>query len=282
MIRGTFFLQQTTPDSDQSWGWTESVACTSADLTTALADMVALGEKRSNLLGQQTIIAYARVVTTGKPRDSLIYSNVSASQRAQWGQFKGSTALGANSDIPNTAILFRAAASPSIFRQYQLRGQPDYLVDNGGEYKPDAAFSNAVNRWIAQMIIGKYGIPVNAVGNLAIPVVTLAQNTSTAVVTITVGADPGWQIGDRIKFGNGKGAIGFHGMRSVLTRDLTGTTFTFVFTNLLKPYIGGMTGTKQSGFTVATFNELTLMYSTHRNTGRPSFSARGRRRRVVG
>jgi hypothetical protein len=278
MIRGTLFFQNATDTSKQTWGWTESIAMTQASLDQALQDLKDLAVRRSTLLGSTSLITYVRVVTLGKPRDSLIYSNV-GNQTATWGTFKDIVA-DSTSDIPNTAILFRAAASPTIFRSYLLRGIPDSQVSGGGQFDPIPQYATALNQWKTRLSDGRFGIPVNAVGNTPKVVATVLQDPNFATVTITFAADPGFAIADRITLKGGRGAVAIHGTRTLLTRSPDGLSYTFPFTTLIKPYLGGMTATKLSGFTVAPINTVTTMYTTHRITGRPSFSAHGRRRKA--
>jgi Lipase (class 3) len=155
---------------------------------------------RLGISGVQTYIQWVRVSTVGSPRVVVVYSpnqllanglpQPNGSFVYQRPTSSGHTPTPANSDFGGTALLIRKF-NPQSYSRFFLRGVPDFMIENGGTYTPTAAYTAAVNSYIAAVVA--QNLTWKSTGNQQQPgspalITGMAQNTAGGI-TFTLGAN---------------------------------------------------------------------------------------------
>lgn len=210
IIKVTWFFEQ------NGYGWTESFWRNGANVNdptiAPAADLYAT--KRIRCSGRETYLRYVRWSEEGVFRDSFgrTYSG--------YGLQGDSTRV---SDEPNTALLmrWRDAAGTRVKQQF-LRGVWDSVVDNGGNYTPTAAFTAAINSYIAEVTNGSWGW-YGKFNNIVSPILSVTQDASGLVnIVLTNNVFPGpFPQSTMVRIRGVQGATQINGQHLIKATDAT-------------------------------------------------------------
>lgn len=252
----------------KTYGWTESYFADAPYYATAMARLHQLSLKRAPMLGEQTKLLYERVSEEGVFRDVLLQrSNLSGT-------------VGQGSDAPTTALLVKVGiGGPNGYSNRFLRGNWDSIVQTGGLYTPNPAFSPLFGAWAAYLIANFKFARRKLVAEYSANVTGVATNAD-GTVSVTVGVSP------PVKFN--EGAWSLRGSGFLTAKQLNGghvfrlvapggTVWRTTKPLLINPWIAGGTLTFQ-GQEVLGITEAFIERVTERKAGRPSYQSVGRRR----
>jgi hypothetical protein len=202
-------------------------------------------------------------------RDSQIYQCTPQEARGKNPDIGGS-------DIANTCLLLRIEASALIRRSLYMRGIPDDIALNGGQLSMTPAFLGAYQPWVNLLKSGPWAVrsidplsPSTAISNIV-------QAAGTGIVTITTTGPGTLTLPAIVTIRGVRGAIQVNGTWNVLS-----IIDSFNFTIKLNQYISTWTGQGlvfKNQYKVTVINQVYAMRISHRISGRPFDSPRGRRR----
>lgn len=262
------------------WGWSETHYTLKTDHAQALTELDTMRQFRTAILGkgslpddQNPFLQYARVSQDDIPGDSRV-----AEYTLNAGT--GSTGLG-QADIPNTCLLVRLEAGVLHRRSMYLRGIPDNIVTQGGQYTPYPGWTRPYNAWASYMTGGiraggGWGIriPLNPPA-LAGTIIDVVQAAHSKVVNVTTAALHGLTVGNIIVI-KGRNVAWLRGRHRVI-----GVTAANVFQISIDAPVGqivnGPLVYRIDPFGVIPYDTTVAERITHRITGRPFDQPRGRR-----
>lgn len=183
--KATFFYSIGTAGESESW-YIPGVEPTAVTLDQLTAYLYA----RMKCSGLQTVLTYVRLASVGAVRRVITYfpgdfQNPNA--LTGWAQNRAGTAYA--SDFSGTSLLLRKYNNLSSALWY-FRGQPDYVIDNGGQYVPDAQFTININALFAAIITLGWGWNQSAqVAGGPFPLVGATQ-IADGTATLTFSGNP--------------------------------------------------------------------------------------------
>lgn len=272
MFKHTYFLQQ------WSNGWTESWYCGVNLLMSSQIEIARnYANQRAKGLATEASIRYARI------------TDLSVTPHPVWVETIGRAGVGVGAGIPSaadfadTSVMVRCYnAAQTRSKIVYVRGIPDSIINDGGEYQPTAAFNKFITDWsdfMRSQGMGWLGVNAPTLGNIT----AMVQNASGQVdVTSSAnlfGATPaGTHVVLRMT-----GVLGPRNLNGQFTCVVTsGTTFTTLRRIAIFPYLGGGR-VRYSSTNLIQVNTATGIRTVERKAGRPSFQSPGRRKaRVLG
>lgn len=276
---------------DHKYGWSESYFQDGIDnLGVIYGDAIALAEQRATLNGAGVLMPYIRVSNEAIKRDSLVqqinlFTIGPGTQEIPAGANVVKTAFATSGstkpDRPYSAVLLRFEAGSLYHRLMYMRGIPDDLItdpvgpaNNQGWAKSfldwRALFEARLSRW-------KIKVLSKEDANVFKKVTRLQRPTDGVSVIVTVPGH-GYANSDRVRLeGLPPQARAFNGVWRVF--EVTADTFTLEGTRgPVLDYIT-LTGTAHRlEYVYKGITDIVTRGQTHRDTGRPFDSPRGRRK----
>jgi hypothetical protein len=147
---------------------------------------------RLNISGYECTIQYVRAAKVGSPRTVRVWTQSDLTQGGL-SQLNGTwTYRGAisHSDFGGTALLVRKFSAGS-FSRFFLRGIPDFMIENGGLYKPTASYQTFFQTFAAVVASAPAWSWKSTFGTTpnARPLITGAVQGADGTITYTLGAN---------------------------------------------------------------------------------------------
>lgn len=268
----TYFFQQ------DKYGWSETfyIEAVNLDAAKTVATANSVVNARAALLAQNSALGIVnpsieavRISNIAVKRDAaLYYLNV-----------LGTYTTAGYADFPNTAILvsIKGKAPGDTAERYRrslyLRGQPDTLVINGGQFNPIGTWVANFNAWGSAIRAAGFGMMAKNVA--PVPIVNSGMVNVGSDLEITTLVDHGFSVGDLVQ------------IAGVLPKDIINGEFQVIPTSSTKYKILGVNivGTPTWYGTSAKRTVSFIPFSSqlinrvgHRDTGRPFDTPVGRQR----
>lgn len=255
--------------SDRGYGWSETYFTNLPNHDTTLAAARAVLPARVNLLAGQSRCVFIRVSDDAIKRDSKVFPVPAGDQRSKMRYTGGD-------DIANTCLVCRIESGVLKRRTLFLRGIPDDIVVNGGEYQPVPAFTGSLITFTDALKNAQVG--VRSRGDFAAPVniVNVGTVGPTGLVTITTQAAHGFALNDVVNIRGLKGAGQVRGLQQVVAVG-SATTFDIRVSRVVSPYLSNG-NVCRIVYSLPAIDNLVAVRISHHNAGRPFDSPRGRRR----
>jgi hypothetical protein len=263
-IRATFFFKD-----DNDYGWTETIHNNAGDLRTAMVKAQALVPVRTACMGLTASLVYIRVSDDLVKRDSLVFQVPVANSRNK--PFDAG-----DSDIANTCLLIRLEASALIRRSLYMRGIPDNVVVKSGQFVATPGFQQALVQWGAKLVLDGWSIRSKDPLSPTVAINNVVQVPATGVVTITTGAPHLLALPAIATIRGVRGSVEVDGSWQVLG-IIDATNFTIQLHQLIRPWTGGGSVSKNQ-YLITGINNVIAVRASHRISGRPFDSPRGRRK----
>jgi hypothetical protein len=146
--------------------WYQNVADASAP---TLPGIVGYVSRRLAFSGSQTVFQRVRISTIGSRFSNRVYSAQQLQQNglgSASGSVQPNGALGSTETDAADVTLLVNCSSGIRSRRIFVRGIPDFIVQNGGQYVPSAYFTSAFNSWVTWVTgsstpYGWFGQPAN-------------------------------------------------------------------------------------------------------------------------
>lgn len=246
-------------------GWSESIYNTGFDTQGVYTRALALVDKRLDILGREAELIALRVANDDPQRDSALKSFAPGDGQGQYPPAADNN----NTDFSDTSLLVLLYATSKKKGRLFLRGIPDDVCNNAGQYTPPPFFVNKFQTWaIALAGEGSWAVRTFAPPAAKVPITTIDQSQLTGTATIVTGAPNLLVPGDLVVFTGGRGSRGLRGRHRVLAAATDGITFRVPCNKLLLPYDGGMSVQKVA-FELTPFSSATVVRITRRKAGRP-------------
>ena len=264
LIRATFFFEDV-----NKHGWTETIYNMQPTLDAVMFRAKTLVELRRNLLGTTAKLTFIRVSDDLVKRDSLIYQLPPGNQTSRSGAATGA-------DIANASLVVRLNSTALIRRTLYMRGFPDSINVNSGQYVPDAAFNQGFDDWIAELVVGSWACRTKDQTVTFVSIAGIVQDAVTGNLTITTTAPHLFLLTTPITIKGCRGCPVVNGSYSLVSIT-NAQQFVIAFRSLIPVYLGGgLTG--RLGYTLSAILDGEVRRISHRNAGRPFDSPVGRRR----
>lgn len=260
IIKCQFFYQT------NKWGWSETHYVQQNSLLTALHECEQALTTRYGMMGSSGRVKYIRV------SDPLIRGDARVKVINEF-FIQGKSAD--PSDIPTTALILRFECSDTMRRTQYLRGFPDIIVANGGQYIPSAGFATSFTAWKNFMINGNtFGLRGLDRSAVETPIANVV--TAGGVTTVTTGAPHGLA---NLSFVRITKAFPLNSVNGVWRINVTGASaFTLLGPAPVNSWLSG--GLVQARiYTFLPYQKIEIVGPGRRDTGRPIDSPVGRRRR---
>lgn len=260
------------------YGWSETYYTLTEEYLDAKVRALSLAERRQGTLANDVTFAALRISDDNFPGDSDVFVPTLTTPKI------GKIALDApfpEADFPFVAGLIRAQAGLKYRRQLYLRGFPDEathpLGDDGRIIQGN--FLRALNLFVTLLGGGTWSL--KALSKEAVPgrvnILNAIPNTTVGGVTdvTTDQAIGGVGVGDKVRIYGTNRSWKINKIQTVVafanrTYSLNTTTATIEAWN--------RKGTaKKASYIYPAINSAVLLRFTHRDTGRPFDSTRGRR-----
>lgn len=264
MFRATFEFKDV-----NEHGWSETFHSLKTTYTDTLAAAQRLALLRAQLLGVGAFLPFIRVSDDLVKRDSMVYFVDPPNDRQVDVNF-------GPSDIANTALLIRLIADPLKRRPLYMRGLPDKLCSNSGTYTNFPGWTSAYNLWKKQLLADDWAMRSKVAVSPAVLIVTVLQDPSTGIVTINTAGPHGIAANGAYTItGAHTGVSSINGTGKALSVP-SASVLTINSQVRLDTYMGGaMIG--PLGYELKRLLSGGIEDFTHRITGRPFDSPRGRR-----
>lgn len=262
-IRITFFFKST-----RGYGWSETYFSTRGTLPQALLDAKALFPLRVNLLAAFSSLEFIRVSDDEFKRDSQIYAVPIGDQTTK-------LPLMGSSDIANTCLLCRVTSTDFIRRSLAMRGIPDDIVKDSGQYVPTGVWNGAFAAFKFALTAGAFAIKSRTQVGAAFNIANVGLVGPTGIVTIDTVLPHGFVSGDIVNITEVRNATQVRGIQLVLGAPTT-ASFDIRVKRVVRPYGGGGKVWKV-GAAITAINDIIPVRISHRNAGRPFDAPRGRR-----
>jgi hypothetical protein len=256
----------------QTWGWTENYVNDHPDLSAAINDVSTLANRRFRMLGRNSTLTFVRSQSLAGPRITRLARL----------QLFGMSDNG-DSDIPNTAILYRGNTVLGVQRSYLVRGVPDMYVEQGGGFFPLPPWTDRSAAFFGALTVQGRGSVVQVLG---VPQVIQAVTGYPEQQVATIGVTDGTQFTRggfiNIKGPRTAGAPQIRGKHKVI--DVTGNIVSIKMPFAISPIYDVIAKALSAYPVVPTYTPYASFeerYSTHRITGRPLFLPRGRKPKRV-
>ena len=266
LLRCTFFMRDT-----KGYGWTETYHSNKTALLDLQGVALKLGLQRRNLLGSTARMLSFRVSDDLIKRDSRVFRFPPGDQTTRVGG-------GNASDIANTSLVVRVeTANDRVRRTVYMRGIPDSIIVNAGEFQPDQVWSDTfagyldllkADGWVCRSNVDQPATEAN--------VTAVSQNFATGVTLITCDAGIGVALDKPVQIRGARGCPQINGTWRVLSVVSSGV-FNIQVNTLLAPYQGGGKA-KNVGYLTYPITDAFVNGVSHRNAGRPLGLPPGRRR----
>lgn len=264
VIRATFFFEDV-----NKHGWSETIHNLAADLTTAKTRANNLMRHRRNCLGSSARITYIRVSDDLVKRDSEVIINPVGDQLSRVGP-------ATQADIANTSLVVRIQANPLARRTLYMRGIPDDCVTNSGQYSPSPSFVNAFDSWAFSLIQDQWACRSRDGTTPRHNITSVTQDAVTGLVTLTTGTPHGVVMGVPFVIRGVKVGTALNG--TWLPVAIVDTDTLRIILKTILP-AGVNQGTiALLGYTLAPIIDAKVVRVSHRISGRPFDSPRGRRK----
>lgn len=264
----TFFLQDGLNGFSETYYKDGAVA---ADIP--LSDLAAYAVKRMAVSGNNTTMLFARVAQVNPKGPVVVFQQ---RQLIPDGTVVGT--YGEQSDFSNTALLINKNPQNQAARLY-LRGIPDSVVGQGGQYTPASLYQTLLQQFFTLIISKGWGYRGNTGGASQLISSAVQNADQTALFTLAgalfTGKAPGTKVSVRISGVNQPSNM--NGAYTVVVNsDYTCTTLNQLNVSSFVPNNGKM-AVSSSGV-VGIVNPKVLKIAG-RKAGRPSGSSRGRARK---
>lgn len=261
--RTTFFF------TDGKYGWSETFFSQPEGLAEAKAKALVLARSRFALLGQGPVFSGIRVSDDDVQRDSLIV----LANEIPVDKVRPSDA----SDVPYSSLLLRWNSGSLYWRQHYCRGVPDVDITDPEDLGSKASLIKGFGLFKKAILEGQYRLKVTLRGAENPPIVITAIAADAFGWDITA---PGHGLIDDAQV-RISGATGDNMPRGVYrVKVIDGNNFTALKTPPAGPVFytgGGKVHKILRAYKLITDGQI--VRQTHRDTGRPFDSPRGRRRR---
>lgn len=246
-------------------------------------------DARMGIAGAQTAWDYLRINQTVPPLQKKVRVYVPGDDPFGLSPVTGKFATNVegplkNSDFSGTSLLVRKIAADFSFARIFLRGIPDDVVDEGGQYKPYGLWNRAWEAYVRAVKVMNFGwesatVPV---ANSPAPITNMVMGTD-GIVTITAGSPifAGLAVGSSlvVRVSKQRTPANINGTLTVYVKDASNVVTARPIAIL--PFIqgAGVIGYKTSQF--IRINDLEIEGVTERKPGRPFGLYHGRQRNRV-
>ena len=255
-------------------GWSETwwYYLNTQGLDAAMASAQALAPMRANLNGANTKLETINVSYDDPDRLGLIFTYPNGGLTTSLFKAFGSMQ-------PSVGLLFNVIGTTGIRRPTVIRGLPDDLESDGGQYNPASVtgFNNALNVWKNGVIALNMGIRKSTITNVS--QITAMANVKPKYVDVTVDNLLLYQAGELVAITGGGQAQGLAGRHRV--QFVSGVLGSQVL-RVKSPYaVGGFVAGGAYVGSVAYTTDATFSMTSERivkrDTGRPLNVSLGKR-----
>lgn len=257
----------------QGYGWTENyfIADGTGSLSVATARSLILLTKRVGILAEPAKITYRSISDTGGQRAGQTYP---VSEADGLGTY-------VNADKEATSLLFKRASGTGKQRSNVfLRGIPDAVVDDGGQYSPGPLFLGDLGQYQTELVTGGWGwLGDDPATNGKANIVTIADDAqSRPIFTVDQAIFGVGVVGKRVQFR----VSGVQGAGN-LNNAWVGLVLSTTSVKLIKPvpHFAALAGTGRVSYRDLTFIGIAtsqVQRVVTRHAGRPLYHSVGRQR----
>jgi hypothetical protein len=263
IIRATFFFKDAVGS-----GWTETIHNTGADLTTVRSAALRLVPLRVALMGSTSSLEKVRISDDLVFRDSSLYYVPTGNQMNK-------SALD-GSDFSDNCVLTNLRATATSRRSLYMRGYPDGISMNSGQFSPTPQWSAAFINWQTELLASNWAIKSRDKLIIPDPITAAVQALPSGIVTVTTLNPHGFNAGDGINIsGVRPPASALNGNYTVLS--VAGLTFSVALNSIMNTFVGGGRAIKY-GYLLWPITSATAERIAERKAGAPFDLRRGRRR----
>lgn len=284
--------------SGGAYGWTENFYTGAPNLQAAFAlvTQTKINQRLAILArGFQLNFIKATDVSIYAPgtspvlRQTLYWPQTNGIGKGDYGDLGGGTFLNSESGEYFQSLLLRMEAGQTNRRSFLLRGIPDEITDNAGNYTPTPAWITAFNAWRADFSKGnsQWGLRALTAGpQIGIAAVVIANGGNSVTLQISQGLDPMWLPGQIVRISSVQGAAFLTGYWKVFTSlgllaGVTPPAVGYYLRQKKRPVLGTVTNLPRVQAINPAFLQFTAIYperGAKKSTGRPIGLSRGRAR----
>lgn len=262
LFRVNFFFVAT-----HNRGWSETYYNILTTYNGVMGQAQTLADTRRNLNGTGVGLDEIRVSDDSVKNDSLVYAPPLSDAITAYPTFE-------EADFSPTSLLCRADSQGVGRRSIFLRGIPDSMTLAGGTWTPSAQWTSNWNLFKAELQRGTWGVKVQVVPVITVPILLVTQQALTGVLSISSIVASGFRSGDLITIRGVRGVAGLNGKH----RALLGTDDTTLKINsdlvLKGPAVSGEMF--KTTYLISPFAGIIQERLVSRKTGGPFYRPHGR------